>query len=178
MMSKTCVLKHVASAEVFLQSLWCTQVFHRMHMVFGSLFILFMLMHDIKLWIYAVPGERRCSRQPAGPHHGEICHNSPVYTYSPARTARLGDQLTIARVTSPSCMMGLYGAAGVLFYLLDLQLRLVQRSQPVQLRALATAGHEGLVALQLHADSRWPMRPIQASFCALILMQLQPQSRR
>ena len=33
------------------------QVFHRMHMVFGILFLLFALMHDIKLWTYTVPGE-------------------------------------------------------------------------------------------------------------------------
>lgn len=32
------------------------QVFHRMHMVFGILFLLFALMHDIKLWTYTVPG--------------------------------------------------------------------------------------------------------------------------
>ena len=34
----------------------CVQVFHRMHMVFGILFLLFALMHDIKLWTYTVPG--------------------------------------------------------------------------------------------------------------------------
>ena len=71
-------------------------------------------------------------------------------------------------------MTGLCVYAGMLFYLLDLQLRLVQRSQPVQLLTLTTAGHEGLVALQLHADSRWPMRPVQASFCAPIFMPRQP----
>ena len=108
-------------------------------MVFGTLFIIFMLMHDIKLWMYAIPGEHCCSRKPAGLRHQSA---------SPALP----------------CMTGLCVAAGLLFYLLDLQLRLVQRSQPVQLRVLTTAAHKGLVALQLHADSRWPMRPIQASF--------------
>ena len=89
-----------------------------------------------------------------------------------------GLRLTIVCVTTPACMKGLCVDAGMLFYLLDLQLRVVQRSQPVQLRTLTTAGHEGLVALQLHADPRWPMRPIQASFCASTLMQRQPQSQR
>ena len=84
-------------------------------------------------------------------------------------------RLTVACVTTPACMTGLCAAAGMLFYLLDLQLRLVQRVQPVQLRTLTTAGHEGLVALQLHADSRWPMRPIQVSFCALSSVQQQRQ---
>ena len=55
--------------EPTVQSYRCVQVFHRMHMVFGTLFIIFMLMHDIKLWIYAVPGEQCRSRQVAGPHH-------------------------------------------------------------------------------------------------------------
>ena len=29
-------------------------------MVFGILFLLFALMHDIKLWTYTVPGEAQC----------------------------------------------------------------------------------------------------------------------
>ena len=87
-----------------------------------------------------------------------------------------GLKLNIMCVTMAACMTGLCVVAGMLFYLLDLQLRLVQRSQPVQLRTLTTAGHKGLVALQLHADSRWPMRPIQANLFTPIFMQRQPSS--
>ena len=54
-------------------------------MVFGTLFIVFMLMHDIKLWIYAIPGEQCCYRQPLGLHHKEISYRIPVCSYSHAR---------------------------------------------------------------------------------------------
>ena len=53
-------------------------------MVFGTLFIIFMLMHDIKLWIYAVPGEQCCSGQSAG-HPGETCPRIPACSQSHAR---------------------------------------------------------------------------------------------
>ena len=149
-----------------------------MHMVFGTLFIIFMLMHDIKLWIYAIPGEQCCSRQRSGLHQREIAIGAQSVLRVMPGWGDCGLSLTVACVTTTACMTGPSFAAGMLFYLLDLQLRLVQRSQPVQLRTLTTAGHEGLVALQLHADSRWPMRPVQASFCPQMLMQRQPLSQR
>lgn len=53
--------------------------------------------------------------------------------------------------------------AGLLLYLLDVQFRMAQRAQPVQLCSVAAcSGNERLAALQLHADVHWPMRPVQA----------------
>ena len=45
-----------AEPDVCWRSDPCVQVFHRMHMVFGMLFLLLALMHDIKLWTYTIPG--------------------------------------------------------------------------------------------------------------------------
>ena len=53
--------------------------------------------------------------------------------------------------------------AGLLLYLLDVQLRLAQRAQPVQLCSVTATGNRHLAALQLHADPQWKMQPVQAS---------------
>ena len=59
-------------------------------------------------------------------------------------------------MSAPACL------AGLLLYLLDVQLRLAQRAQPIQLCSVTATSNKHLAALQLHADSRWKMQPIQA----------------
>ena len=53
--------------------------------------------------------------------------------------------------------------AGLLLYLLDVQLRLAQRAQPIQLCSVTASSNEHLATLRLHADPRWKMQPVQAS---------------
>lgn len=52
--------------------------------------------------------------------------------------------------------------AGLVLYLLDVQLRLAQRAQPIQLCSVTATSNEHLATLQLHADPRWKMQPVQA----------------
>ena len=67
-------------------------------------------------------------------------------------------------------MSALAYLAGLLLYLLDVQLRLAQRAQPIQLCSVTATSNEHLAALQLHADPRWKMQPVQAGTLVILML--------
>ena len=55
--------------------------------------------------------------------------------------------------------------AGLLLYLLDVQFRMAQRAQTVQLCHVTVSSNEHLAAVQLRAAPGWKVQPVQVSIC-------------